>query len=272
MANVQIENGYIKIANQLYDELLKRDLSKRQLNIIMFIMRYSYGFKRKACQFENISDFEQAGISKTHIREELTRLDQSKIIFWDKVLNIFQLNKNYDEWVLSNHSFYRKEKTEKLLKQELTRSQNSNQVVTKIVTDGLPKQELSGAGNPQLKSDSDPPKDNKDIKDNITLSYKGENFFKIKLSKNEVGSLLGIYTTRLINNKEAEQRLLKILIEYDGWKCRPENNSITQDFPVLRKWIINSFNKQNTDKSNKSKEIPNGQSNQRGGSILKHCQ
>ncbi len=39
MANPKIEKGYIRIANDLWNEILRRNFSfsKRQLNIILFV-------------------------------------------------------------------------------------------------------------------------------------------------------------------------------------------------------------------------------------------
>jgi hypothetical protein len=65
------------------------------------------------------------------------------------------------------------------------------------------------------------------------------NLILTRVSDQQYKELLAIYTNRLINNTEAAQKLNDILLQYDGWKAN--NMNIKNDFPVLRKWIINSF-------------------------------
>ncbi|SHM58724.1 phage replication protein O [Gracilibacillus kekensis] len=50
MANPQVENGYIRIANDLWNEVLRRDFTKRQMNLILLIWRLSYGTGKKKLQ------------------------------------------------------------------------------------------------------------------------------------------------------------------------------------------------------------------------------
>lgn len=54
MADVQLENGYIRIATELIDEVIRRDFSKRQLAILHFIIRLSYGCHKKIVSLKNL--------------------------------------------------------------------------------------------------------------------------------------------------------------------------------------------------------------------------
>ena len=104
MADVQLENGHIRIANSLYDEILKRDFSKREQNAILFILRYSYGF-RLLCILSIYQYLSNAELL-ARILKVLTNLKENKVIFWDESLNIIQFNKNYDEWIIKPHKYF----------------------------------------------------------------------------------------------------------------------------------------------------------------------
>ena len=44
MADGQTEKGFTKIANELFDKILQTDFNKRELKILLSIIRYTYGF------------------------------------------------------------------------------------------------------------------------------------------------------------------------------------------------------------------------------------
>lgn len=92
-------NGYTEIPVPLFDEILKRDFSKRQLNIVLFVLRLSLGCGRDTCQLRMI-DFEQAGVSKTDIKLELTGLEQAKVIIWNKENSVFAINTSFNTWTI----------------------------------------------------------------------------------------------------------------------------------------------------------------------------
>jgi phage replication O-like protein O len=160
MADVQLENGHIRIANSLYDEILKRDFSKREQNAILFILRYSYGFRLKAVHIKHLSIFEQCGIARQDIKKVLTNLKENKVIFWDESLNIIQFNKNYDEWIIKPHKYFVSEKLTELVKYIHHCKQNTYTIVSKILMTGLVKHLQCESGNPQPESITHPPTDN----------------------------------------------------------------------------------------------------------------
>ncbi len=50
MANVQKENGYTEVANELMEALARADLSGSEYKVVLYIIRSTYGWKRKtAC-------------------------------------------------------------------------------------------------------------------------------------------------------------------------------------------------------------------------------
>ncbi|MGG3737562.1 replication protein [Aeribacillus pallidus] len=103
MADVQLENGYTKIANEILERMALTKLSPIQYRLIFVIWRYTYGFNRKEHEF-SLSFFGKAtNYDERQIRRELQKLEQRKIIF-QKVSpgkpRLISFNKNYDEWIL----------------------------------------------------------------------------------------------------------------------------------------------------------------------------
>ena len=184
MANVQLENGYIRIANELFDEIYKRDFSKRQINILMFIIRLSYGFGRKRTLSIKMNDFENYGVDSTKIKKELAHLVEANIIYWDTENNIFCLNKNYSIWCKNLVPEYNKERFSNLLKQQLAKTatcQNSNPKVAKTASLDLPKQQPVQSGDTDSVSDAVPPKDILNtMKNNIIDIYYDERILKFQ--------------------------------------------------------------------------------------------
>jgi phage replication O-like protein O len=103
LADVQLENGYTKIANEILERMALTKLSPIQYRLIFVIWRYTYGFNRKEHEF-SLSFFGKAtNYDERQIRRELQKLEQRKIIF-QKVSpgkpRLISFNKNYDEWIL----------------------------------------------------------------------------------------------------------------------------------------------------------------------------
>lgn len=156
--NPQTENGHIQIANEIWEEIIRRDFSKRQLAILQLILRLSYGCRKKTATIPKLKDFEVCGVGKTNITQELKYLTTTKVIVWDKEENTFTFNKDYDMWQISPVKGWDEEVfkellhinlTKKLSKQEPTQEtpdkqsyHSNNRKVIKTITTKLSKQEL----------------------------------------------------------------------------------------------------------------------------------
>ncbi|MGG3929576.1 replication protein [Schinkia azotoformans] len=84
MADIQLKNGFLRIATELMNEIIRRDFSKRQLAILHFIIRLSYGCHQKDCLIEKFNAFEIAGLNKSDIKKELQFLRDCRVINWDE--------------------------------------------------------------------------------------------------------------------------------------------------------------------------------------------
>ncbi|MDP5277230.1 replication protein [Chengkuizengella axinellae] len=101
MANPQIENGYIKIANEIWDEIIRRNFSKRQKDILNLVWRLSYGCRRKKALIPLQKDFTICGVPQQHVKNELKYLESCKVLLWDQEKSEYEINKNYELWQVS---------------------------------------------------------------------------------------------------------------------------------------------------------------------------
>ncbi|TYS68682.1 hypothetical protein FZC76_06975 [Sutcliffiella horikoshii] len=115
MANVQVENGYIRIANELMDEIIRRDFSKRQIAILHLIIRLSYGCNKKDCVIDKLSDFEVAGIHRSDIKKELHYLKEANVIDWNQEGKKFSFKKNYELWHINPNKGWNKNRVDQLV-------------------------------------------------------------------------------------------------------------------------------------------------------------
>jgi phage replication O-like protein O len=126
MANPQPENGFVKLANEIWNEIIRRDFSKRQKDIILFIWRLSYGCQKKYAVIPKLKDFELCGIGAQNITNELKYLATSKVIFWDKSESIFTVNKDYEQWQISPVRGWDEEKFKELIHLNLEKKTSQN--------------------------------------------------------------------------------------------------------------------------------------------------
>lgn len=103
MANVQKENGYTAIANEILEALAKTPLNGTQRRILDVVFRYTYGFKRKEHDLSEIFLSNATGIYKRQIQKEIKKLIESNIILITKEASFsssrkIAFNKNYETW------------------------------------------------------------------------------------------------------------------------------------------------------------------------------
>lgn len=145
MANPQLENGYVRIANEIWDEVIRRDFSKRQKDILFFIWRLSYGCRGKTSAYiPKLVYFELVGIGKNHIKDQLLILESSGVIFWDREANIFSVNKDFDQWEIPQVRAWKEFRFDEILSLNLEESsQKGNKKVPETGTKKFPKREHS---------------------------------------------------------------------------------------------------------------------------------
>ena len=101
MADVQLENGYVKLANPLLDAYLRLRLTSYQSSVFFCIVRKTYGFNKKKDRI-SLSQFEKCtGILRRHVLKTLKELEKMNLITVDKKSHmqvIYGVQKDFDRW------------------------------------------------------------------------------------------------------------------------------------------------------------------------------
>jgi hypothetical protein len=108
-----IPDKIVALEMMVRSEITKRNFTKRQQNILMFICNYSLTFGKRSAVIPQIQDFEVCGISKTKAREEIDKLVDMNVIDWNMDENRFSIKKPF-EWNVPFHSGYRDMRTQEL--------------------------------------------------------------------------------------------------------------------------------------------------------------
>lgn len=96
----QLEDGYLKIANELFDALIKFKLPGNELRIALFIIRKTYGFNKKSDWISNSQFVSGTGINKSNVCRCVNALILKKFVDKDdnKTRPKYRFNKNYWQW------------------------------------------------------------------------------------------------------------------------------------------------------------------------------
>lgn len=104
MANVQLEHGFARIANEILDALAMQPLNGTQWRILIVVFRYTYGFNRKETNLSEGYISKATGIDRRNIRREMQGLIKLNILKVVKEASfttsrIISFNKDYEQWV-----------------------------------------------------------------------------------------------------------------------------------------------------------------------------
>jgi phage replication O-like protein O len=80
MASPQLEDGFTQIANEILDELAIIRLSPNQWQVLLFIIRKTYGFKKKSDYISNFQIVGGTGLCKAVVSRALRALETRNII------------------------------------------------------------------------------------------------------------------------------------------------------------------------------------------------
>lgn len=97
MANPQAENGYTRIANEILDEIISRDFSKREYTVIFCVLRNTYGWHRKMHRMSCEYISRATGLSRANVSRTRSLLVEEKVLKHDEH-DRYGLNKDYDGW------------------------------------------------------------------------------------------------------------------------------------------------------------------------------
>ena len=102
MADVQLENGYVRIANDLFDAICNSGFTAMEIKVVLAIARYTYGYNRKEAEISlgTIAKFLKYK-GRSHVSEAVTHLIQMNVICATEcngLTRTLSLNKDFDTW------------------------------------------------------------------------------------------------------------------------------------------------------------------------------
>ena len=102
MSNPQLENGYIKIATEIWEALIRYRLSGEEMKCLMFIIRKTYGWHKKQDEISLSQFIEATGMAKSSVCRAIKNLKTKNIIKGYKLVNriqtTYEFNKKYNNW------------------------------------------------------------------------------------------------------------------------------------------------------------------------------
>lgn len=103
MNNPQLEDGYTRIANELLEAIFKADFNGAQMRVLFCLIRNTYGYARKECDFSNSFVAKGTGLSKSSIIAVMNSLQEGKVIEITQQSTFssprkVKLNKHIEEW------------------------------------------------------------------------------------------------------------------------------------------------------------------------------
>jgi phage replication O-like protein O len=116
----QLEDGHTRIANELLEAIISFDFSKRQYKVVLFVLRKTYGWNKKADVMSLSQIMEGTGLDRSNASKTLAELSDMKVLLKQQhsAGQLIELNKKYKSWmVLSNQPHVVKTTTKVLLKQ-----------------------------------------------------------------------------------------------------------------------------------------------------------
>lgn len=107
-----LKDGYTRIANDLIEALIQMPLTMRELKVLLFIIRHTYGYHHKEHSLSHRFIAAGTGIDSKKIAVVLGDLEKKKVILRKKshgsIPQIISINTHIGDWLLSPESGYPK--------------------------------------------------------------------------------------------------------------------------------------------------------------------
>jgi len=87
-----------KIPNKIFEKIVSSNFTKRQLKILLLIIKASYGQNKPYATLKK-EDFFRAGILPYHIEDQVKKLVVRGAVKWSPEKERFQLNPSLQEWI-----------------------------------------------------------------------------------------------------------------------------------------------------------------------------
>lgn len=103
MANPQTEDGFTRVANEIWEVVLRTKMNYTQLKILLSVWRYTYGFNRKEAELSSSFLAKSIECDRRQLNRELDILVGRKILFKRNEAatstKVIGFNKDYDQWL-----------------------------------------------------------------------------------------------------------------------------------------------------------------------------
>ena len=102
MSSPQLENGYTPIANELLEALFQSELSRCEYQIVLAIIRKTYGYHKKMAELSNSQLALMTGIDRRNVGRTIRALSEKNILLRGTDTNTHTIghNKQKKEWFL----------------------------------------------------------------------------------------------------------------------------------------------------------------------------
>lgn len=107
MANPQLEDGHTQIANEILEALMRIYLPPNQWQVLICIIRKTYGYKKKIDWIANSQIAEATGLVRSTVSRCLKALEQQRFIIRKKKSVGFQ--KDWEKWEVSSPANFERE-------------------------------------------------------------------------------------------------------------------------------------------------------------------
>ncbi len=97
----QLEDGFVRIANELLEAILGFDLSHREQSVVLTIIRKTYGYGKKEDDISAAQIGDMCGIARTHVTNALNQLAQRNVITkrTGRFGSIIGIQKDHRKWI-----------------------------------------------------------------------------------------------------------------------------------------------------------------------------
>lgn len=98
--SAQIEDGYTRIANELFDNLIKLHLSGNEWAIVHCVMRQTWGWRKKVDRISLTQFTKHTGINRSSVNKAIKSLVAKQILVAKQQPsgNEYQIQKDYTKW------------------------------------------------------------------------------------------------------------------------------------------------------------------------------
>ena len=121
MSRPQLEDGYVRIANELLEAIIRAPLSKRELMIVLAVVRKTYGYGKKTDDISLSQLAQMTGVDRSNVSRAINDLAAAGVLSkrQGRYGQVLGLDKNYQKWAVAKSA---------------TRCQNDNRAVAKTAT------------------------------------------------------------------------------------------------------------------------------------------